>query len=94
VITQESYGVIKEKGGIGDCCSHFLNSEGEILDPEMDKRVIAAPLSVIRKIPNKLLVAVGKEKAMIIRAALIGNLVDSLYIDAPTAEEIIRLTPV
>lgn len=94
VITQESYGVIKEKGGIGDCCSHFLTSEGEILDPEMDKRVIAAPLSVIRKIPNKLLVAVGKEKAMIIRAALIGNLVDSLYIDAPTAEEIVRLTPV
>jgi len=94
VITEKSYAVIKEKGGIGDCCSHFLNSEGEILDPEMDKRVIAAPLSVIRKIPNKLLVAVGKEKAMIIRAALIGNLVDSLYIDAPTAEEIVRLTPV
>jgi deoxyribonucleoside regulator len=93
VINEESYSVIKEKGGIGDCCSHFLNEEGEVLDPEMDKRVIAAPLSVIRKIPNKLLVAVGKEKAMIIKAALKGNLVDSLYIDAPTAEEIIRLTP-
>lgn len=93
LITEENYRIIKEKGGIGDCCSHFLNSEGDILDPEMDKRVIAAPLSVIRKIPNKLLVAVGKEKASVIAAALKGGLADSLYIDAPTAEEIVRMTP-
>lgn len=93
LITEENYRIIKEKGGIGDCCSHFLNSQGDTLDPEMDKRVIAAPLSVIRKIPNKLLVAVGKEKASVIAAALKGGLADSLYIDAPTAEEIVRMTP-
>lgn len=92
LITEENYRIIKEKGGIGDCCSHFINQNGEILDPEMDKRVIAASLNVIRKIPNKLLVAVGKEKAAVIRAALMGGLVDSLYVDAPTAEEIIRLS--
>ncbi len=92
LITEENYRIIKEKGGIGDCCSHFINKNGEILDPEMDKRVIAAPLDVIKKIPNKLLVAVGKEKAEVIKAALIGGLVDSLYIDAPTAEEIIRIS--
>ncbi len=93
LITEENYHAIRTKGGIGDCCSHFLNRDGEVLDPKMDARVIAAPLSVIKKIPNKLMVAVGKEKAEIITAALKGGLVDSLYIDAPTAEEIIRLNP-
>lgn len=60
----------------------------------MDKRVIATPLSVIKEIPNKLMVAVGKDKAQVINAALKGGLVDSLYIDAPTAEEIVRLNPI
>jgi len=94
LITEENYQEIREKGGIGDCCSHFIDKNGEILDPEMDKRVIATPLSVIKKIPNKLMVAVGKEKAQVINAALRGGLVDSLYIDAPTAEEIVRLNPI
>lgn len=91
LITEDSYMDIRERGAIGDCCSHFINKDGEVFDLEMDKRVIAAPLSVIKNIKNKLLVAVGKEKAEVISAALKGGLVDSLYIDAPTAEEIVRI---
>ncbi len=94
LITEEDYHSIRIKGGVGDCCSHFINRDGDVLDMEMDARVIATPLAVIKKIPNKLMVAVGKEKAMVISAALKGGLVDSLYIDAPTAEEIVRMSPV
>lgn len=91
LITEKNYMDIRLRGAIGDCCGHFLNKNGEVFDPELDKRVIAAPLPVIKNIKNKLLVAVGKEKAEVISAALKGGLADSLYIDAPTAEEIIKI---
>lgn len=53
-----------------------------------------ASLETIKKIPNKLVVAVGKEKEKILTAALRGGLVDSLYIDEPTAELIVRHNPI
>lgn len=93
VITEKDYMDIRKRGGVGDCCGHFIDKNGEVLDPEMDKRVIAAPLSVIKNIKNKLLVAVGKEKTDVISAALRGGLADSLYIDAPTAQEIVKRNP-
>ncbi|WP_312459120.1 sugar-binding domain-containing protein [Proteiniclasticum sp.] len=90
VINEDSYREIREMGGIGDCCSHFIDKSGNVLDEKLDSRVIATPLSVIKKIPNKMLIAVGKEKTEVIIAALKGGLADSLYIDAPTAEEILK----
>ncbi|MCR4891792.1 MAG: winged helix-turn-helix transcriptional regulator [Lachnospiraceae bacterium] len=93
VINEKDYLEFRKRGAVGDCCSHFLNENGGIFDPELDRRVIGASLDIIKKIPNKLLVVCGKEKEEVITAALKGGLVDSLYIDAPTAEEIIRKNP-
>ena len=90
MITHEEYQDMIHRGVIGDCCSHFLNCDGNIFDQEMDARVVGASLATIKKIPNKLLVVSGKEKKEVIRAALIGGLADSLYIDAPTARELLK----
>ena len=89
MITHEEYQDMIHSGVIGDCCSHFLNRDGNIFDQEMDARVVGASLSTIKKIPNKLLVVSGKEKKEVIHASLIGGLADSLYIDAPTARELL-----
>ena len=68
--------------------------EQELFDKKIDARVVGASLETIKKIPNKLVVAVGKEKEKILTAALRGGLVDSLYIDEPTAELIVRHNPI
>lgn len=93
LIHPDDYQDMHLRGAIGDCCSHFLNKDGEIFDKTMDDRVVGASLETIKKIPNKLLVVSGKEKVDVITAALKGGLADSLYIDAPTAEEIVRKNP-
>lgn len=93
LIDQDDYQEFHQRGAIGDCCSHFLNKKGEIFDADIDARVVGASLETIKKIPNKLLIACGKEKVDVITAALKGGLADSLYIDAPTAEEIVRCNP-
>lgn len=80
------------KQAVGDCCSHFMNETGEIADPLLDSRVIAVPLSTIKDIPHKVVIAIGQEKAKSILAAIRGGLVDYLYIDQPTARDILQLS--
>lgn len=93
IFSEEEYLNLRQQGAVGDCCSHMLDKNGNVLDPAIDERVVGASLDTIRKIPNKLLIACGKEKAEIARAVLKGGLADVLYIDVPTAEEIIKMNP-
>lgn len=90
LLSDSQYREMEYRGCTGDVCSHFINDNGDIFDEALDQRVIAAPLPVIRAIPNKLLVASGTHKADIILAALRGGLADNLYIDAPTAAEVLK----
>ena len=90
LLSDAQYWEMESKGCIGDMCSHFINARGEIFDETLDRRVIAASLPVIKAIRNKLLVASGIEKADIICATLMGGLADVLYIDAPTAAEVLK----
>ena len=94
LIDENDYKDFSRRGAVGDCCSHFINKNGELFDKKIDARVVGASLETIKKIPNKLVVAVGKEKEKILTAALRGGLVDSLYIDEPTAELIVRHNPI
>ena len=93
VISDEEYVDFRQRGAVGDFCSHILDRNGRILDKELDERVVGASLETIRKVPNKLLIACGKEKAEVVSAALTGGLADVLYIDVPAAEEIVRMNP-
>ena len=90
LITSIEYQDMIHRGAIGDCCSHFLNKNGDVFDETMDARVVGPSLETIKKIPNKMLVVSGKKKAEVIHAALKGGLADSLYFDAPTAEELLK----
>lgn len=93
LIKESDYNDFKSRGCVGDCCSHFLNKKGQAFDKNLDACVVGASLETIKKIPNKLVLACGTEKAEIVSAALAGGLVDNLYIDEALAEEIIRINP-
>lgn len=91
IINDAQYRDMEARGCVGDLSSHFLDERGDSFDLEMEKRIVGASLSTIRTIPNKLMVASGVGKARVINAALRGGLADSLYIDAPTAMEVLKL---
>lgn len=93
LIGDAEYRDFSKRGAVGDCCSHFIKANGELFDEAIDARVVGVSLETIKKIPNKLVLSVGKAKAEITAATMRGGLVDSLYIDAPTAEEIVRNNP-
>lgn len=86
----EEYEMVRKKA-VGDVCSHFINADGQIADVGLDSRVVATPLQVIKKIPLKMVAAIGMEKVKAILACLRGGLADYLYIDQPTASAVLKL---
>lgn len=90
LLSDEQYRDMEAEGCVGDCCSHFLNADGDIFDPDFDRRVVGVSIETLKAVPNKVLVVSGIEKASIIRATLNGGLADRLYIDAPTAKAVLK----
>lgn len=89
--TPLEYQGIESAGAVGDICSHYIDMEGNIVDEKLDRRVVGTPLSVIKKIENKLVVATGRDKAKPLLGALRGGYVDGLYIDNKLAESVLEL---
>lgn len=82
---------IRENGAVGDICSHYVDINGKIADAELDGRVVGTTLEQIRKIENKLLIAVGVEKAEVLLGALRGGYADVLYMDEQLAKKVLDL---
>lgn len=57
LLSDAQYRDMEALGCVGDACSHFINAQGDVFDEAWDRRVIAAPLSVIKAAKNKLMVA-------------------------------------
>lgn len=86
--SDEEYGRLKSSA-VGDVASHYLDAEGNLADESFDVRVVAADAEKIKKIPNKILVASGVEKADVLRAALLGGYCNTLYIDENLAKKLL-----
>ncbi len=77
-----------KKRAVGDVCSHYLNIDGEIADPCLDGRIIAADPEKLKKIPTKIIIASGVDKARALTGALHGKFCDILYIDEKLAHKL------
>lgn len=85
------YEAIEAKGAVGDVCSHFIDLNGNEVDERLNGRVVGASLDDIRNVENKILVAVGIQKAAGILGALRGGYADVLYTDENTAKKVLDL---
>ncbi|EAU40262.1 putative transcriptional regulator protein [Fulvimarina pelagi HTCC2506] len=81
---------LMEAGAIGDVLGRFLDAEGRSIGHPIDERTIGVDLSVVERIPEKILAAAGSHKIEIIRAASRRGLVDTLVTDDVTAELLIE----
>ena len=80
-------------GGVGDIAGHILDANGELIDHEINNRVIGLSLDDITEIDNVILAAGGSEKVPIIAAALRRGLVDTLVTDENTASALLEYAP-
>lgn len=81
---------LKKLGAVGDICSHVINIEGQICDPDLDARTMAVGLDKIKNKKYKIGVAQGFSKVDSLCGALCGGIINVLVTNEETAERILN----
>ncbi len=82
-IKREDFEELKDKGVVGDVCTTFFDIEGNVIDTELNKRIIGLD---VRDLKNSTIVGIGggREKREAILGALRGGFIDVLITDKDT----------
>ncbi|MHA6644038.1 sugar-binding transcriptional regulator [Mesorhizobium sp. A623] len=78
-----------EAGAVGDVQGQFIDSEGRLVDHEINHRVIGIGIADVAGIAGAILAAGGAGKVPIIRAALRTGAFECLVTDETTAEHVL-----
>ena len=79
------------KGAVGDILCRYFDARGELIQDEVQERVIAMPMQVMND-PDKLVIGVagGPSKVEAIHAALLKKYISVLVTDEGTAAKLLR----
>jgi len=78
------------KNIVGETCFNFFDSNGNIIDIELNKRTITINKNSLKNINNKIMVASGVEKTEAIIGALKAKIINTLITDSLTLENILK----
>lgn len=78
------------RGAVGDILGYFYDANGEILDLDLHRHVVAVAVEDLRRIPNLAAAGAGLHKVDAILGLLRGRLANILITDQVTAEELLR----
>lgn len=84
-LNEKEIAALMEKGAVGDICTHVIDADGNICDPELDERTMSVPLDVIKKKKTRIGVACGQSKVDSILASIKAEIVNVLITDEQTA---------
>lgn len=77
---------LREKGAVGDVIGRFLDAEGRIAWPKLDRRTVGLPLDELAVKPFRMGVAAGAGRGPIALAAMRAGVVNVLACDDASAE--------
>lgn len=70
---------------VGDVCGIFLDNEGKVVDSPISKKTITIAPDVLTAIPQRIAVAIGKEKRSIAMSAIRCGFINSIICDQDLA---------
>ena len=82
---------LRSQGAVGDICARYYDPGGQVLDIELNRRIVGIELEELRGIDRVIAVAGGGLKAEAIRGALLGKYVDVLVTDDLAAQKVLEL---
>ena len=82
---------LEKMGAVGDIASRFIDINGDVVDHELDERIIGMDLSVLRDKKYAIAIAVGMDKVKSILGALHGGYINVLYTNDKTGQMIMEL---
>ena len=89
ILNEGELTVLKMQGAVGDVLNHFMDKDGNLIQTEIEDRVISTDLDKLRQLKNVVGVAGGKDKVAAIKAVLNGGYLNVLITDSDTAAELL-----
>ena len=89
ILNEGELTVLKMQGAVGDILNHFVDKDGNLIQTEIEDRVISTDLDKLRQLKNVVGVAGGKDKVTAIKAVLNGGYLNVLITDSDTAAELL-----
>lgn len=89
ILNEGELTVLKMQGAVGDVLNHFMDKDGNLIQTEIEDRVISTDLDKLRQLKNVVGVAGGKDKVTAIKAVLKGGYLNVLITDSDTAAELL-----
>lgn len=83
--------LLQAKGVYGDMMLRFFDRNGRECDGDVKERTLAIDIETYKKIPCKIVVVSGLQKAQALQAALRGGLIDVLIVDRKLAQAVLGL---
>lgn len=92
VMKEEDLRILHEAGVRGNIALRFFDQNGRECETSLKDRIFGIDLEEYAKIPRKMTLAAGVEKAESVSAALKGGLIDVLIVDDLLAEKILEVS--
>lgn len=74
-----------DAGAVGDVLYNFIDKDGNVIDHEVNARVISVNLERLRRTPERILISGGQEKVAALRASLVTVKPTTFVTDEQTA---------
>jgi DNA-binding transcriptional regulator LsrR (DeoR family) len=81
---------LRERGAVGDVLAYLFDVDGNIVESGLEDRMLAIGLEDLLRIPRRIGVSAGVEKAIAIGGALRGGFVNTLVTDSSVAKLLCR----
>ena len=78
-----------EAGAVGDVLYNFIDAKGDLVDHEVNTRVISVNLTRLRRCPERVLISGGKDKRQALKAAIRTLQPTTLITDEQTALDLV-----
>jgi DNA-binding transcriptional regulator LsrR (DeoR family) len=88
ILGENDLRLLERAGAVGDLVLRFMDSEGQMLELEMNKRIVGLSLGQVKRIPRVIGIAGGEQKFGIIHAALKSGILNGLVTDHVTAQRL------
>ena len=82
---------LEVEGVVGDVCTVFLRADGSYRDVALNQRATGPPPDELHRIPRRVCVVAGDNKAVPLLAALRSGVVTDLVVDEVTALRLLSL---
>lgn len=90
LLTSEDTATLHQEQAIGDCCCHFFNQEGKIVDKDLEGRLIACPIKQLSQTSNVIGVAGSLDKIQSIKALIQMGILNTLITNKDTADTLLK----